>query len=93
MITVLIRRDSIGPVFYRQQRIGQFRQPFHSSTWLGPVLCGRADALRTQNVEESGKDTHLLKDQIDPRITNTGVWLGRSSFDELPQYGTYLGAT
>ena len=69
---VLIKRDSKGPVFYKQVRIGQDGQPF------------RMFKFRTMYLHMSG-DAEAPKDHFDPRITPIGRWLRRYSLDELPQ--------
>lgn len=78
-----IRRDSDGPVFYRQQRIGQYGRPFMMVKFR--TMTAIADALRDQVVEQSGADSRLYKDKDDPRITSVGRWLRKYSIDEMPQ--------
>jgi exopolysaccharide biosynthesis polyprenyl glycosylphosphotransferase len=69
---VLIRRDSPGPVFYRQMRIGKDGVPF------------RMYKFRTMHVHLSG-DAPSPRSEGDPRITTVGRYLRRYSLDELPQ--------
>ncbi len=69
---ILIKRDSEGPVFYKQVRIGQDGRPF------------RMFKFRTMYLHLSG-DAVAPKDHFDPRITPIGRWLRRYSLDELPQ--------
>lgn len=83
IIALLIRRDSDGPVFYRQVRIGQYGHVLHMIKFRTMVT--DADALRDAVIETSGGDSRLFKDRNDPRITRTGVWLRRFSIDEMPQ--------
>lgn len=72
IIAWLIRRDSPGPVFYRQRRIGIDGQEFS-------IL-----KLRTMppNAESSGP---VWGDRLDPRCTRVGRLLRRWDLDELPQ--------
>lgn len=79
----IIRRDSEGPVFYKQVRIGQYGHVFNMIKFRTMVM--DADALRDQVIESSGGDSRLFKDRKDPRITSSGVWLRRFSIDEMPQ--------
>ncbi len=88
IIALLIRRDTNGPVFYRQVRIGQYGRAFHMFKFRTMVT--NADDLRDQLVENTGGDSRLFKDREDPRITRTGVWLRRFSIDELPQIWNVL---
>ncbi|QDU67371.1 sugar transferase [Engelhardtia mirabilis] len=69
---ILIKRDSEGPIFYLQERIGKDGRPF------------RIFKFRTMHVHLSG-DAPAPRDDHDPRITTVGRLLRRYSLDELPQ--------
>ena len=69
---LLIKRESPGPVFFLQTRIGQEGRPF------------RMIKFRTMHAHMSG-DAPAPKSHDDPRITRIGKWLRRYSLDELPQ--------
>lgn len=84
IIALLIRRDSDGPVFYRQTRIGQYGEPFTMIKFRCMVT--DADERWAEMVQASqGADRRLFKDPNDPRITKVGRTLRRYSLDELPQ--------
>jgi exopolysaccharide biosynthesis polyprenyl glycosylphosphotransferase len=70
---VLIRRESEGPVFFRQVRIGLDGRPF------------RMLKFRTMYTHLSG-DAPKPATSEDPRVTRTGRLLRRYSLDELPQF-------
>ena len=72
LITILIKRDSSGPVFFRQTRIGLRGEPF------------RIHKFRTMATDPLAKDLQLTVG-ADPRITRTGRWLRNYKLDELPQ--------
>jgi lipopolysaccharide/colanic/teichoic acid biosynthesis glycosyltransferase len=72
LIAVLIKLDSRGPVFFRQERIGQGRRKFSIFKFRTMV----ADAP-----EKGGP----LTVASDPRITRLGRILRKSKIDELPQ--------
>ena len=72
LITILIKRDSSGPVFFRQTRIGLRGEPF------------RIHKFRTMATDPLAKDLQLTVG-ADPRITGTGRWLRNYKLDELPQ--------
>ena len=72
LIAILIKRDSSGPVFFRQTRIGLRGQPF------------RIHKFRTMATEHPAKDLQLTVG-ADSRITGTGRWLRKYKLDELPQ--------
>lgn len=78
---VLIRLDSSGPIFFRQERIGRNYKPF------------RVIKLRTmvQGAEKMGAGLYAEKD--DPRYTRLGLLLRRFSLDELPQVFNVLVGT
>lgn len=69
---ILIKRDSPGPVFFRQTRVGQFGKPF------------RIYKFRTMCMDAEKKGTQVSTGD-DPRITRTGRFLRNYKIDELPQ--------
>ena len=83
VLAVVIKLDSRGPVFYRQERMGRGGTTFHifklRSMYVGADR--RRLALAGQN-EYSGP---MFKMKHDPRITRVGGFLRRWSIDELPQ--------
>lgn len=73
IVSLMIRSDSPGPIFFRQKRVG---------------LNGREFSLlkfRTMYAESPKYAVNPLSSQ-DPRITKIGRWLRRSSLDEVPQF-------
>lgn len=85
-IAIAIRRESPGPVFFRQERLGLGGQPF--KIWKFRSMRIDAEQLLQQDpflyrcyVEN---DYKLPADE-DPRITRVGRFLRRTSLDELPQ--------
>ena len=83
VIALLIRRDSTGPVFFRQERVGVDRTRFSMIKFRSMTTTAEADlaALLEQN-EGNGV---LFKLRADPRVTRIGAVLRRYSLDELPQ--------
>jgi exopolysaccharide biosynthesis polyprenyl glycosylphosphotransferase len=75
---ILVKLDSKGPAFYRQQRVGLYGEEF----WIVKLRTMRQDA------EVSGQAVWAEKD--DPRITRLGYWLRKLRIDELPQTWTVL---
>ncbi len=73
MIAVLIKLDSPGPVFYRQERIGLHGKTFN-------VYKFRSMAI---DAEVAGKAQWAQK--CDPRVTRVGAFIRASRIDELPQ--------
>jgi Sugar transferases involved in lipopolysaccharide synthesis len=71
LVALLIKLDSQGPVFFKQQRIGRGFRPF----WLYKFRTMRRDA----------SEAIPLTVGADARITRVGDFLRRSKIDELPQ--------
>ncbi len=82
-VAVLIKRNDGGPVFFRQQRVGQADREFGMLKFRTMVVDAEARLaeLRRGN-ERSGP---LFKLAIDPRVTRIGNFLRKTSLDELPQ--------
>jgi lipopolysaccharide/colanic/teichoic acid biosynthesis glycosyltransferase len=79
VVSIWIKCDSIGPIFFRQERVGRFGQVF------------RIFKFRTMffNVSGAGPEVTVGSDR---RITKSGKWLRRSKVDELPQlFNVFLG--
>jgi Undecaprenyl-phosphate glucose phosphotransferase len=72
-IALLVRVTSPGPVLYRQQRMGLDCRPF--------VLL----KFRTMQAEAEPPGVAVWSTKNDPRRTTVGIWLRRTSLDELPQ--------
>lgn len=74
IIAIMVKVDSKGPVFFRQERIGKKGRPF-------TILKFRS---MRQNAEmETGA---VWAQEDDPRITRLGRFLRKSHLDELPQF-------
>ena len=77
-VSLAIRVNSPGPIFYRQVRVGIGGRPF--------VL----NKFRTMRVDaESGGNAVWAQDR-DPRVTAVGRVLRRLYIDELPQFWNVL---
>jgi len=82
-LAILIRLESPGSFIFRQIRVGKNRRHFvcYKFRSMVPDAEERKEGLRENN-EASGA---MFKIQNDPRITQLGSFLRRSSLDELPQ--------
>lgn len=88
-IAWLIRRDSRGPVFFRQTRLGQGMRPFTLLKFRTMSAGTPADAHRAYIAAEmagsAAPEAGLFKLERTDAVTGVGVWLRRTSLDELPQ--------
>lgn len=71
IISIWIKVDSSGPVFFRQTRVGRFGIPF------------RIHKFRTMKMDSEALGR--LTVGADPRITTSGHFLRKTKMDELPQ--------
>ncbi len=78
LVALLIKLDSPGPVFYRQERVGRHGVPF------------RIHKFRTMAHGAAGLP---LTVGDDARITRAGAFLRRTRIDELPQFIDVLQGT
>jgi lipopolysaccharide/colanic/teichoic acid biosynthesis glycosyltransferase len=70
LIALWIKFDSKGPVFFRQERVGQHGRLF------------RIHKFRSMHADAAGLP---LSVGDDARVTRAGAWLRRTRLDELPQ--------
>jgi exopolysaccharide biosynthesis polyprenyl glycosylphosphotransferase len=88
LIALAIRRDSAGPVIFRQQRVGRCGRPF--TAYKFRTMVADAEALKAELVALNEADGPLFKMRNDPRTTRVGRLLRRTSLDELPQFWNVL---
>ncbi|HKC66489.1 MAG TPA: sugar transferase [Pyrinomonadaceae bacterium] len=94
LIALVIKLDSRGPIFYKQERVGMDGRIFlfykfrtmrvdandeAHREYQRKYIAGRAEAMLVEG------ERPAYKLVTDPRITRIGRWLRRLSFDELPQ--------
>jgi exopolysaccharide biosynthesis polyprenyl glycosylphosphotransferase len=72
LTAILVRRESPGPVFYTQERMGLDGRPFNMVKF------------RTMRIDaEAHGPGWTVKD--DPRVTRLGRWMRKTNWDEIPQ--------
>lgn len=81
-IAVVVRRSSIGPVFYSQERVGLGGTKFRILKFRSMYV--DADQRREELLAAAG-GRRLFKLANDPRVTPIGRFLRKYSLDELPQ--------
>ena len=84
----IIVRDSKGPVFFRQERVGLNGERFKMVKFRSMVTTAEQDLAALQDLNEAAGLLFKLKN--DPRITTCGRWLRKYSLDELPQFWNVL---
>jgi sugar transferase (PEP-CTERM system associated) len=72
IVAIAVRFDSPGPVFFRQERTGQFGRVF------------RVYKFRSMRVDAAAIPAPL-PGEPDPRVTRVGHFLRRTRLDEIPQ--------
>jgi exopolysaccharide biosynthesis polyprenyl glycosylphosphotransferase len=90
VVALLIRRDSKGPVFFRQRRLGMDMREFtlfkfrtmRDGTDDGPH---REYMKQIVSAHAAPSSNRLYKLERADAVTRVGQWLRRTSLDELPQ--------
>ena len=90
LLALLIKKDSHGPVIFRQERVGRGGETFLMYKFRSMVETAEDDLAGLLDRNEG--DGLLFKMQSDPRVTNVGRWMRKYSLDELPQFwNVFLG--
>ena len=98
-IALAIKITSKGPVFFKQERLGQYGKTFTVLKFRS--MRTDCDAkIHQQYVQQfiagqvfdgsNSNDKPVFKIQKDPRITTVGRFLRKTSLDELPQFWNVL---
>ena len=94
LAAIAVKRDSAGPAFFRQRRVGRDGELFWMVK-LRTMVFDQDEAIFKQHLEElrkAGADDsqYTIKIDEDPRITNVGERLRKWSIDELPNFVNVL---
>ena len=91
LITILVKLEDQGPVFFAQRRVGLFGREFKMFK-IRSMCLNAEEQLKELLAKNHHKDGVTFKIKNDPRITRIGRWLRKLSFDELPQlYNVLIG--
>ena len=72
ILSLMVRLDTPGPIFYRATRVGRYGQPFKLLKFRSMVI----------SADKVGPGVTGAQD---PRVTRSGRFLRRTKLDELPQ--------
>ncbi|MCS7078468.1 MAG: sugar transferase [Chloracidobacterium sp.] len=99
-IAIAIRRESPGPIFYRQERVGMDGRTFQMLKFRSMYADATDEIHRRLMVEtirypsraNRGTRGKPLYGKVfnDPRLTKVGKWIRRYSLDELPNLWNVL---
>ena len=84
LITILIKLNDGGSVFFLQERVGLNGRLFKCFKFRTMVM--NAEELLDQIKEKNEADGPVFKIGNDPRITKIGRFLRKTSLDEFPQF-------
>lgn len=89
-IVMLIKLETPGPIFFKQNRVGYRGRIFGCYKFRSMALDAEEQKDRMQHLNEATGAAFKIKD--DPRITGVGRFLRRSSLDEFPQlFNVFIG--
>lgn len=83
IVAILITKDSPGPVFFLQERVGKCKKRFKMLKFRTMVEDAEQKIGNLEEKNEAQGPVFKIKD--DPRITKLGKFLRKTSIDELPQ--------
>lgn len=84
IIGILIKFDSVGPIIYKQKRVGQHGRIFYVYKFRS--MYQDAERRKQELLDKNEMNGLMFKLKDDPRITRVGKWLRIFSLDEWPQF-------
>lgn len=92
---IAVKLTSKGPILFKQKRVGQHGRTFQILKFRS-MRCKTDESIHKEFVAKfiagraAGEQAGLYKITNDPRLTPIGMFLRRSSIDELPQFFNVL---
>ncbi len=83
IIMVLIKLESKGPVIFSQERVGRYGKAFKMYKFRSMVV--NAEELKAKLAAQNEMSGPMFKMKDDPRVTNVGKFIRKTSLDEIPQ--------
>lgn len=84
IISILIKRESDGPIFFKHKRIGKNGKEIYLYKFRS-MIPNAEELIKKFTPEQMKEFKENFKLENDPRITKIGKWLRKTSLDELPQ--------
>jgi exopolysaccharide biosynthesis polyprenyl glycosylphosphotransferase len=84
LVSFLIKLDSTGPVFFTQERMGLNKRRFRLFKFR--TMVNNAEQMRNKLNSLNEVAGPVFKIRNDPRLTEVGKILRKTSIDELPQF-------
>ena len=83
VVALVVKLDSPGPIFFRQERVGENGRIFRMIKFRTMIPGAEKMQREISELNEDGKI--IFKHPDDPRVTRVGRFLRRTSLDEMPQ--------
>lgn len=83
IVSLAIKAEDRGPIFYSQVRLGKGQRPFKMYKFRSMIV--DADKKLEKLLEQNEVEGAMFKMKEDPRITRVGIFIRKHSLDELPQ--------
>ena len=83
VVSILIKLESKGEVIFKQKRVGLNGKEFYMYKFRSMVI--NAEELKAELESQNEMSGPMFKIKDDPRITNVGKFIRKTSIDELPQ--------
>ena len=89
-ISLIIKLDSRGPIFFTQERVGLRGRRFKLYKFRTMIMDAEGELEKL--LEKNEMEAPVFKIKDDPRITKIGKFLRKTGLDELPQlYNVFKG--
>lgn len=83
VVSILIKVETKGSVIFSQDRVGKNGEKFKMYKFRSMVA--NAEELKEKLMEQNERSGPMFKIRDDPRVTKVGIFIRKTSIDELPQ--------
>lgn len=88
ILGLIIKIDSPGPIFFRQERVGRNGRRFKMFKYRSMYI--DAEERKSELMKQNKMRGLMFKMDNDPRITRVGKFIRKTSLDEFPQFFNVL---